>query len=133
MQTSRNMLTLLFVAALAAQGVAGEPASAPARSQRWFGVAVENIPPAIARQLKLKAGQGLMVSAVLPNSPAERAGLKAEDLLIEINDRQLTSQDDLYRAANPPADAKIALGPSRITYLRDGDRATVDIASELRP
>ena len=40
------------------------------RPQYWYGVAVENLPPTIAKQLKLKADQGLMVIAVLPGTPA---------------------------------------------------------------
>jgi membrane-associated protease RseP (regulator of RpoE activity) len=132
-----HLLTLLLLAAAtpALPAFGAEAASAPAieqRAQRWFGVAVENIPPSIAKLLKLKPGQGLMVSAVLPNSPAQRAGLRTDDLLIEINDKPLTTQQDLYRAANPKEAAK-AVAPSRLTYIREGDRQTVEITSAPRP
>src|SRR4051794_19440172 len=54
-----------------ANGAAGKHSLyAEPRPQYWFGVAVENIPPGFAKQLKLKADQGLMVIAVLPDSPA---------------------------------------------------------------
>jgi hypothetical protein len=105
------------------------------KTQNWFGVAVENIPPTIAKHMKLKANQGLMVSAVLPDSPAEKAGLKTDDLLIDLNGKPLTSQQDLFEAANPQAKGKREPGiqTSRITYLREGDPTTVDITPARRP
>jgi hypothetical protein len=130
---------------------AGNSATTPAarvplmletRPQYWFGVAVENIPPTIAKQLKLKNDQGLMVIAVFPNSPAERAGLKSEDLLIELDGSPLTSQDDLARAANTnrtprtEGERQIPTGlmkRSKITFLREGDRKTVNLMPASRP
>ncbi len=110
------------------------------RPQYWFGVAVENIPPAIAKQLKLKAEQGVMVIAVFAGSPAEKAGLRADDLLIELNGTPLTSQEDLARAANTANPAKIATKAlpslmlvSSIVYLRDGDHFTARLTPERRP
>jgi membrane-associated protease RseP (regulator of RpoE activity) len=118
----------------AATGPGVEMPAAQVKTQFWFGVAVENIPPAIARQLKLNANQGLMVYAVLPDSPAQKAGLQAEDILCEINGRPLTSQDDLFRAANPSAVVdKRSNMASKITYLRGGNPTTVDIVPARRP
>ena len=111
------------------------------RPQFWFGVAVENIPPAIARQLKLKPEQGVMVVAVFAGSPAEKAGIRPDDLLIELNGAPLTSQEDLARAANTANPAKIGASKtppplmlvSQIAYLRNGDRALARVTPELRP
>lgn len=103
--------------------------------QHWFGVAVENIPPAIARQLKLKEDQGLMVVAVLPQSPAERAGLRRDDLLIELDGKELKSQTELAQAANALVETKNGAVPkvTRVAFLRDGDRQIVDVMPEVRP
>jgi hypothetical protein len=121
--------------ALAADGAG--PATTPAvaevqRPQHWFGVAVENIAPSMAKLLKLKPGQGLMISAVLPNSPAQRAGLKVDDLLIEIDGRPLMTQHDLYVAANPKPPRK-SPATYHLTYQREGDRLTIDITPAPRP
>ena len=103
--------------------------------QHWFGVAVENIPPSIARQLKLRKEQGLMVMAVMPASPAEKAGLRRDDLLIEVDGEALTSQMELARAANAMEETKegLVVKASRITFLRDGDRGMVAIMPAVRP
>src|SRR3954447_11264833 len=81
-------------------GVAANLIGRSVGEQHWFGVAVENLPPAISRQLKLQNLQGLMVVAVLPQSPAERAGLRPNDILTEIDARPLMSQTELAQAAN---------------------------------
>lgn len=117
---------------------AGVPVNLIATSvgqQHWFGVAVENLPDAISRQLKLQNQQGLMVMAVLPQSPAERVGLQPNDLLIEIDGQPLMSQKELARAANALEDTKNGPIPRicRLTYLRDGERKVVDIMPEARP
>jgi len=121
--------------------------SKPARPQFWFGVAVEKISPAISRQLKLRPDQGLMVFAVLSDSPAARAGLQADDLLIELNGKPLVSQEQLAIAANNIVDLTVtkaaannaaasilAAGqPSNFVLLREGDRKNLDITPTLRP
>lgn len=115
-----------------------EKPSEQRRAQYWFGVAVENIPPTFARQLKLSRDQGLIVMAVLRDSPAAMAGLKAEDLLIEIDGHPLASQEELASAANMLEDVEGKEGQlrphtSRVTLLRDGDRRTVEITPAQRP
>ncbi|HVS73371.1 MAG TPA: PDZ domain-containing protein [Phycisphaerae bacterium] len=116
------------------------------RAQYWLGVAVENIPPTFSRQLKLNRAQGLMVLAVLRDSPAERAGVRADDLLIEIEGEPLTTQEQLARAANREEEGSDTVGPTKggapagprpkkchLTLLRDGDRVRVEITPAPRP
>ena len=47
--------------------------------RRFLGVTIEEIPTA-----------GLVIKAIIPNSPAERAGLKTGDRLIAVNGKSLT-------------------------------------------
>jgi hypothetical protein len=109
--------------------------------QYWFGVAVENISPAVAKQHKLLPEQGVMVIAVFEGSPAERAGMRAEDLLIEINGKPLTSQEELARAANLPNVVKGAtnktptsgMQSSEVVYLRAGERMKAQLTPAPRP
>ncbi len=151
----RYACTLLIAGILSASSAtvslaADAPANAATRTadstttqpapQYWFGLAVENIPPAFAKLMKLKPDQGLIVLAVMHDSPAERAGLLPDDLLIEINGALLTSQLDLARAANtPPARLSAATPPaatppaSIIKYCRDGDFLTASIQPVPRP
>ena len=106
----------------------------------WFGVAVEKLQPALAEQLKLLPEQGVMVMTVFAGSPAEKAGIRPNDLLVELNGKPLTSQEDLAKAANLVLPTKAAasngspnMQASEVVYLRKGDRRTVSLSPERRP
>ncbi len=55
----------------------------PAERKGRFGVAIERVPPLLLDQLDLPAGRGVVVADVTPGSPAEKAGGRANDILIE--------------------------------------------------
>jgi hypothetical protein len=103
-----------------------DPPSTTQSSQYWIGVAVENIGDTVGRWLKLKAGQGLVISKVIPGSPADTAQLHADDLLLEINGKPLTEQKELMTAAGSGA-------PMHLLILRNGDRMTIDVTPQPKP
>ncbi len=51
----------------------------------WLGVTFQNVTPDLARSLGLQAEAGLVISQVMPKSPAEAAGLKAGDVVVRFN------------------------------------------------
>ena len=53
----------------------------------WIGIEAQDITPELAESFKLKVAQGALIAGVLRNSPAEKAGLRAGDILLTI-DRQ---------------------------------------------
>lgn len=71
-----------------------------APSRRRLGLAVA--PPAVAHRLRGAVGlpirDGLLVQGVEDGSPADRAGLRRGDLLVEAGGRELRSGDDLFAA-----------------------------------
>jgi hypothetical protein len=122
----------LGAAPLPNAGTGGGRGDLPAN---WFGVAVESLQPAIAEQLKLLPNQGVMVMTVFAGSPAEKAGIRPNDLLIELNGKPLTSQEDLAKAANTVVQTKgePSRASSEVAYLRKGDRRVVQMSPEPRP
>jgi serine protease Do len=48
----------------------------------WLGVSIQKITPELASQLNLKNDSGALVSDVVENSPAEKAGLKRGDVIV---------------------------------------------------
>lgn len=70
----------------------------------------------MAKAFDIEAQQGAFVSEVLPNSAAEKAGLKAGDVIVAMNGQKISSFAEMRaKIATSGAGKEIAL-----TYLRDG-------------
>jgi serine protease Do len=86
-----------------------------------LGVALA--PPRHARRIRSAAGlperDGLLVRAVVPGSPAERAGLQRGDLIVRAGGRAVASVDDLFDALDVAAGGALALGVVRGSEDRD--------------
>ena len=55
------------------------------------GLTVQEMTPPLSKYFGLKDPEGVLVSDVKPGSPAERAGLKTGDVIIEINGQRIQS------------------------------------------
>ena len=61
----------------------------------WLGVSIQNITPELSKALKLNVAKGVIISSVQKNSPAEKAGLKAEDVILKFNGKSLENTVEL--------------------------------------
>jgi S1-C subfamily serine protease len=61
----------------------------------FIGVEMEEVPPALAKELKLQDRGTVMVKKVLPGFPAEKAGLKKGDLIVAMEGKNLPLTDPL--------------------------------------
>ncbi|MDE1982763.1 MAG: PDZ domain-containing protein, partial [Betaproteobacteria bacterium] len=76
----------------------------------WIGVEVQDLTPELAESFRLDKPVGALISAILKGGPAEKAGIRPGDILIEINGTPIAdSQDMLNRVAalKPAQNAKI--------------------------
>jgi serine protease Do len=69
--------------------------TAPGEEHGRLGVMVENITPEVQRQLNLSSQKGALITEVRPDSPAQEAGLKAGDIVREINHNPVSTASDL--------------------------------------
>ena len=60
-----------------------------------LGVLVQNITPPLASALNLKDTKGVLVTDVLPFTPAQKAGLQAQDIILSINNNPIYSAQQL--------------------------------------
>ena len=68
------------------------------KTQRgWLGVRIQEITPDIAKSLGLKKEEGVLISMVNPGEPAEKAGIKAGDVIIEFNSKKIKDVRSLQR------------------------------------
>jgi serine protease Do len=61
----------------------------------WLGVSIQDISENIARGLKYKGRNGALISEVFPGDPADKAGIKAGDVIIEVNGKTVQNTHDL--------------------------------------
>ncbi len=60
----------------------------------WTGMRFQQIDANIARYLRLKSTEGVVIVELAPNSPAARAGLEIGDVIVAINGQPVKTEDD---------------------------------------
>jgi serine protease Do len=70
-------------------------ANAPQQERGDWGLALQNVPPDQRRQMGLAAKEGVVVTAVEPNSPAQLAGVQAGDVVLQVNRKAVSSVEDV--------------------------------------
>ncbi|MBI2430152.1 MAG: trypsin-like peptidase domain-containing protein [Ignavibacteriales bacterium] len=61
----------------------------------WTGMEIRPVDAQIARYFSLKQAQGVIVSDIKKNSPADRAGVQVADIIVEINGERIVDESRL--------------------------------------
>jgi hypothetical protein len=97
-----------------------------------LGIAVEPLPPQLRNQLPSlrQKEQGVLVGAVTKDSPADKAGLKPNDILMSYDVQKLYSPDQLIKLVRDDSPGKEVT----LHYIRDGKEATAKVSlGEFQP
>ncbi len=75
------------------------PAQMKTSGAAYLGVAIDTLPPAVAKQLPADVanGEGVIVMNVAPDSPAAKAGIQPYDILVSYGDQKLYSPEQLTK------------------------------------
>ncbi len=70
----------------------------------WIGTGIQEITPELAATLKISDAQGVLITEILRNSPAQLAGIKIGDILVSIDDHLITNWDAMLKTVSnlPP-------------------------------
>ena len=89
----------------------------------YLGTTVQKITPEIANSLGIKESGGALVADVVSGSPAEKAGIKTGDVIIEFNRKEIKDSSDL-----PPVVARVEPGTTvQLKVLREGKQVSLPI------
>jgi hypothetical protein len=91
------------------------------RQVAWLGVGADEVPEALASQLGLNHGEGLVATMVASNSPAAKAGLQKHDVLVEIDGQLLVHPAQLRKLVRAHKEGDNI----KITYYRAGKKDSV--------
>lgn len=95
----------------------------------WLGVGIQKLTPELAESMNIKTKTGVLINRVYENSPAEKAGLKEGDVIIECNGKKLEDPSDLQKIV-----ISVPVGSSlELKILRDGKEKTINIKTEKMP
>lgn len=89
----------------------------------WIGVYVQPVTPEIAESLKLQDDDGALVADVTEGGPADKAGIKRGDIIIELNGNKIDEMPELPKmvaSKSPGTKAKV-------TVLRDGKEKVLNV------
>lgn len=65
-------------------------------SDLWLGIHTVDLTEQLAKYFQVKDGRGILISEVVSESPAEKAGLKAGDILIKADGERIEDTPDLH-------------------------------------
>jgi len=95
----------------------------------WLGVAIQKVTPELAREFGLKKPAGALVTEVFGGSPAEQAGLRRGDVIIELNGIEIRDVDALRNRI-----AQTEVGSTvKLKVKRDGRTISMDVTIAEMP
>ena len=80
-----------------------------------LGLVVDPLTPQLAKYFKCPTEHGLLIRTVLPDSPANKAGFQAGDVLTQVNGRDVSSHVDIRESLEAAKDEVL-----EIQFVRDG-------------
>ncbi len=95
----------------------------------YLGVAIQEMSNDLAKAFKRNVNQGVIVSQVMPDSPAANANLKTGDVILKLDGKKVAGPRDLQGIVE-----QLAVDESyKMDLLRDGKEVTVDVTLREMP
>ncbi len=99
-----------------AKGIIAQLKAGGEVTRGWLGVAIQDLTPEMAEYYGIAPGKGVFVSEVFPGDPADRAGIRPRDILVEVNGRKVETSRQLTSLV-----AEIPVGREvKVQVLREG-------------
>jgi serine protease Do len=89
----------------------------------WLGVQISDVDADKVKELKLPAERGVLITEVEKDSPAAKAGLKANDVVTEYNGQRIESATQFRRMVRESLSGRAA----QLTVWRDGRALTLSV------
>ena len=95
----------------------------------YLGVMIQDVTPALAKEFKLKDATGALIGDVVPKGPADKAGFKVGDVVLDYNGKKVTDSRRL----------RLAVGETKpgttvpVKILRNGESKTLEVTVREMP
>jgi len=92
-------------------------------SRGWLGVVIQEVTRQLAESFGMSKPTGALVAHVLPDSPAQKAGLKVGDIIVAFNGKDVPNSGAL-----PPMVGRTPVGETvPVVIIRDGRQKTLKV------
>lgn len=99
------------------------------RSDSYIGVTLQNLNEQLGQYFGVDEGEGALVTEVLDDSPAQKAGLKAGDVIIQIDDKEVENPSDVQMAVRSKEEGDKV----KISLLREKKEMEFNLKVEQSP
>jgi serine protease Do len=106
-----------------AQGIIRQLEESGSVTRGWLGVGIQDLTPELTEYYGIEDKKGVLVAKVFEGDPADKAGIKANDIIIAVDGKPIKTSRELTGTI-----AEIPVGQKTpITILRDGKEKTVKV------
>jgi serine protease Do len=104
-----------------AKGIIAQLKAGGEVTRGWLGVAIQDVSPEMADYYGVEAKKGVFVADVFKGDPADAAGIKPKDIIVEVNGQKVETTRQLTSLV-----ADIPVGQTaKVKVLRDGQPRTL--------
>jgi serine protease Do len=95
----------------------------------WVGIGLQDLTPELMKPFKIEEKEGALIGQVFEGSPAEKAGLKVGDIVVEIDGKKIKNSQDVVREV-----LKKKVGQKiELEIVREGKRIKVEVTTAEMP
>jgi serine protease Do len=95
----------------------------------WVGIGLQDLTPELMKDFNVKEKEGALISQVYEGSPAEKAGLKIGDIVVQIDGKKIKDSQDVVREV-----LKRQVGQKILfEVIRDGKRVETSVITTQMP
>ena len=92
-------------------------------SRGWLGVGIQDVTQDLAKAFQLKSTKGCLITGVMQDTPAQKAGLRKGDVVIQIDEKHIQNSTHLRNEiANAGAFSEIEM-----ELIRDGKTILINL------
>ena len=95
----------------------------------WIGVEPSDLSPELAETFGIKADAGVIITGVMQNGPAAKAGIRPGDVIVQVADKPVNSVSELLSGVAALKPGKTA----RFGLLRREQKIELDVVPGVRP
>ncbi len=100
----------------------------------WIGIAIQPLSRDYARYFDSPHREGVLISDIIPGSPAEKSGLRPGDIVVEYNGEKVLAEkeEDLNKFQVLVSQSPVGI-PARLKIVREGADTTISVEISMQP